>query len=407
MLVRCPRCSVPRDSEREKAASKGSVGACANCGYTGAPFGPGDDPGPREPLSTFAGARAKLETATQDLFRLSGTSIPVEAEVSAPPPPAPKPVEDPLSGRKPEASIMFSLEELMKANSSQSPGKQDDEVPEQLWSMQSSTPLFGTEYDQALLTTPLKRELTSMESMTVPSRRPPVRRLLPLVLAIAGGSAALAGVGWWVFGPTDSEASPSAEVATVDPTVAPEPAAEVAPVAGSEPAAPLPPPGEKGAAAEAPTEAAEGTPAEAALAEASEVANEAAEDAEDAEDAEAQDEAKSTKSTRKKKRSTKHKASARPAATPSSSAKASFNTAAARDALSAAASRTAGCKGTSGTGKIQLTFATSGRVSSAQLVAGPFGGTAAGKCALRHFKAAKVPAFSGSPQTVAKSFKIR
>ena len=395
MLVRCPRCSVPRDSEREKAKSNGSVGACANCGYMGAPFGSGDDPGPREPLSTFAGARAKLATATQDLFRLSGTSIPVEADlVSAPPPPAPKPAEDPTSGRKAEASMMFSLESLMKANSAPSESKQDEVSPEQLWSMQSSTPLFGTEYDQALLTTPLKRELTSMESMTVPSRRPPVRRLLPLVLAIAGGSAALAGVGWWAFGPTESEASPSAEVAAVEPTATPEPAPEVKPVAGSEPTAPVPAPVEKVAEAEA-------APAEAA-AQAEAQPPEAATN-EPADDAETPDAAKSTK-----KKSTKRGASSRPAATaaPTSSAKAPFNTAAARDALSAAAARAAGCKGTSGTGKIQLTFATSGKVSSAQIVAGPFGGTAAGKCALRHFKAAKVPAFSGSPQTVAKSFKV-
>lgn len=377
--------------------SKGSVGACANCGYIGAPFGSGDDPGPREPLSTFAGARAKLATATQDLFRLSGTSIPVEADVvSAPPPPAPKPVEDPTAGRKAEASIMFSLESLMKANSAPSESKQDEVSPEQLWSMQSSTPLFGTDYDQALLTTPLKRELTSMESMTVPSRRPPVRRLLPLVLAVAGGSAALAGAGWWAFGPTNSEASPSAEVATVEPTVTPEPAVEVAPVAGSEPAVPAPV--EKAAEA-APAVAMEAAPADGA--EPAAAAPEAV-TSETADDAEAPDGVKSTS----KKKSTKRSATPRPAAVPSSAPKAAFNTAAARDALSAAASRAAGCKGTSGSGKIQLTFATSGKVSSAQIISGPFGGTAAGKCALRHFKAAKVPAFSGSPQTVAKSFKI-
>jgi outer membrane biosynthesis protein TonB len=299
-----------------------------------------------------------------------------------------------MSGRKPEASIMFSLEELMKANSAQTQDKQD-EAPDQLWSMQSATPLFGTEYDQALLTTPLKRELTSMESMTVPSRRPPtVRRLVPLVIAIAGGSAALAGAGWWAFGPTESEAKPTAEVAVIEPSApTPEPAGEAAPAPSSAPAPSAPveaapaPAAPETAPSTNPVEAAEAALAEAAVAEAP-----------------APEARKSGKKTSRSKRTATARTT--PAAAPTS-AKAPFNTAAARDALSAAASRAAGCKGTSGTGKIQLTFATSGKVSSAQLVAGPFAGTTAGKCALRNFKAARVPAFTGSPTTVSKSFKIQ
>jgi hypothetical protein len=74
--------------------------------------------------------------------------------------------------------------------------------------------------------------------------------------------------------------------------------------------------------------------------------------------------------------------------------------------LSTAASKAGSCGGTSGKGKVQLTFTPSGRVSSALLTEGPFAGTPAGKCALKHFKAARVPPFSGAAQTVAKSFKI-
>ena len=89
-------------------------------------------------------------------------------------------------------------------------------------------------------------------------------------------------------------------------------------------------------------------------------------------------------------------------------AAAAFDKNAAKAALGAATSAAAACGqgGAPGKGKIQVTFAPSGKVSDAQLVEGPFGGTAAGKCALRHFKAAKVPAFSGAPVTVAKSFKV-
>jgi hypothetical protein len=93
----------------------------------------------------------------------------------------------------------------------------------------------------------------------------------------------------------------------------------------------------------------------------------------------------------------------------SSSLLAPFDTQAARDALNTASSKAADCRqegGATGKGKVQLTFATTGRVSSASIVEGPFAGTAPGNCALRHFRAAHVPPFSGTPQTVAKSFKI-
>jgi len=92
----------------------------------------------------------------------------------------------------------------------------------------------------------------------------------------------------------------------------------------------------------------------------------------------------------------------------SSAPKAAFDKDAAKTALSTAASQAAACRqgGTPGKGKIQVTFAPSGKVSDASLVEGPFGGTAAGRCALRHFRAARIPAFAGAPVTVAKSFKV-
>lgn len=86
-----------------------------------------------------------------------------------------------------------------------------------------------------------------------------------------------------------------------------------------------------------------------------------------------------------------------------------FSKASAISALSAAAGSAGGCKkpgGPTGTGKVQVTFAPSGRVTSATVMGSPFAGTAVGGCVAGAFRRAKVPAFSGNPVTVSKSFAI-
>lgn len=86
-----------------------------------------------------------------------------------------------------------------------------------------------------------------------------------------------------------------------------------------------------------------------------------------------------------------------------------FNTDAARSALSSAASQAASCKtsdGPTGSGKVQVTFVPSGRVTSANVVSGPFEGTSVGGCIARTFRQARVPKFSGDAQIVSKSFNI-
>lgn len=110
--------------------------------------------------------------------------------------------------------------------------------------------------------------------------------------------------------------------------------------------------------------------------------------------------------------------SSKPASSSSSAAPASpkpaasggeFNVAAAKAALNTAAANAAACGkqgGPKGTGKVQVTFSTSGRVTSANVVSGPFGGTSVGGCVASTFRRASVPPFSGSPTTVAKSFTI-
>jgi predicted Zn finger-like uncharacterized protein len=86
-----------------------------------------------------------------------------------------------------------------------------------------------------------------------------------------------------------------------------------------------------------------------------------------------------------------------------------FSKASAISALGAAAGSAGGCKkpgGPTGQGKVQVTFAPSGRVTSATVMGSPFAGTAVGGCVASTFRRAKVPAFSGNPVTVSKSFAI-
>jgi hypothetical protein len=94
---------------------------------------------------------------------------------------------------------------------------------------------------------------------------------------------------------------------------------------------------------------------------------------------------------------------------PVSSGVASFNRDAAIQALSVAASQASSCKkpdGPTGSGKVQVTFAPSGRATTAVVVGGAFGGTPVGGCVSSVFKRARVPPFSGDPVTVSKGFSI-
>lgn len=417
MLERCPGCSVAREAESKKAefvSSPRRPRPCAHCGYDG-PFPPAEPErsAPRESLPSFAGARAKLATATQDLFRLSGNhSIPVDASVSEPPapePPAPPPPEPPpvSTSRKPEASIMFSLEELMKAN--QQPSKPDtasEDASSQLWSMQAAEPLFGTAHDQALLTTPLKMEpAQSMDSMTLPSEAPNARRWWPIVVAASAGLA-LAAAGIWMFGagaaarhPTPAseqaalEAQPPAEPPPVLPAPPPAPAEPVAVAAPSDPANDaVPEPGAEPAEADTDTEA-------------DPTAEAAPEDDED--EAEEEKVRKERKVRPRRRAKARARATRRAAASPFKPSTV-FDKGAAISALNSAATHAASCGagGAPGKGKIQVTFTPSGKATNVQLVGGQFSGTTAGKCALRHFRLAKIPPFKGSAVTVAKSFTI-
>lgn len=101
-------------------------------------------------------------------------------------------------------------------------------------------------------------------------------------------------------------------------------------------------------------------------------------------------------------------AAAKPEPAPPASEGLAFDKGAALAALGAAAASAGSCKtpdGPTGTGKVSVTFAPSGR-ATATSVAGALAGTDVGGCVARLFRAAKVPAFSGDPVTVSKSFSI-
>jgi hypothetical protein len=87
-----------------------------------------------------------------------------------------------------------------------------------------------------------------------------------------------------------------------------------------------------------------------------------------------------------------------------------FDQAAAKAALGAAAAQASTCrKGDDppGNAEVMITFAPSGRVTSANVAGGPFAGTATGGCVASTLRRAKVPAFSGNHVTVRKVVRLQ
>jgi predicted Zn finger-like uncharacterized protein len=86
-----------------------------------------------------------------------------------------------------------------------------------------------------------------------------------------------------------------------------------------------------------------------------------------------------------------------------------FSVSAAQVALTQAAANAMSCSkpgGPTGSGKVQVTFATSGRVTTANVAGPPFAGTPVGGCVAGVFRKARIPAFAGNTVTVSKSFNI-
>lgn len=102
-------------------------------------------------------------------------------------------------------------------------------------------------------------------------------------------------------------------------------------------------------------------------------------------------------------------APAAPTAAAPAAGGAEFNRGAASSALGAAAGAAKSCKkpdGPTGTGRVRVTFAPSGRVTSAVVEGPPFSGTSVGGCVASAFRGAHIPPFDGAPVAVSKSFSI-
>lgn len=100
---------------------------------------------------------------------------------------------------------------------------------------------------------------------------------------------------------------------------------------------------------------------------------------------------------------------AAPAAAAPAAGGAEFNRGAASSALGGAAGAAKSCKkpdGPTGTGRVRVTFAPSGRVTSAVVEGPPFSGTSVGGCIASAFRGAHIPPFDGAPVAVSKSFTI-
>ncbi len=87
-----------------------------------------------------------------------------------------------------------------------------------------------------------------------------------------------------------------------------------------------------------------------------------------------------------------------------------FDKEAARIALEVAGARAQGCRketDPSGMARIIVTFAPSGRVTSATVSGEPYAGTETGGCLASAFRGAIVPAYAGSPVTVSKTITVK
>ena len=103
-----------------------------------------------------------------------------------------------------------------------------------------------------------------------------------------------------------------------------------------------------------------------------------------------------------------HAAPTAAATTTAAGADQPFNMGEAKARLAAIAGSVQGCKrgDVSGSGRVVVTFAPSGNVASAVVSGVGFEGTPTGACVASRFRGAHVPAFSGSPFSVSKSFTI-
>jgi predicted Zn finger-like uncharacterized protein len=325
--------------------------------------------------------------ATDDLFGgvdLAGSEI--EAGVGAA---RPAPKAAPGTGARNESSVLFSLDSLTGGGPQAAPTG-------------GGADIFGGLGGGGLLA-------TNTDLLTAPAKEPPPapvfkpasirpvasgdkKSSMPIVLAIIGAAVVIGGVLFFVMGGKD-------EAPATDPAAA----AMAAELEKTKAALEKSKADEEAAKKKAAEEACKLAEAEAAKKKAAEEA------AKKPEDKPTDGATASTTPSGSSSSPSGSSSSTTPAKPAAPSGGGAFDVGAAKAALAAAAANAAGCgsaSGPKGSGKVQVTFAPSGRVTSANVVSGPFGGTSVGGCVASKFRAARVPAFSGSPQTVAKGFTV-
>lgn len=347
-----------------------------------------------------AGGRAQKAS---DLFAGVEKAGSDEEEVATSAPALPlatasKPEEKPTGARN-ENSVLFSLD-AMKAGFAAPPPRPTSRTTsptvdplgmegDPLAGLGGGNPLFTLSDNQALLTAPPppdppKRIAQSVADDSAP--RPRTNRIL-----VAVGSVSLIAVGLLLGLLFFRENDTPAVAGTGE-----KPADSASEKAGGEALAKAEEPAKQETAKDTPADGPASAPSAAAP--------------ESADGKQAESKESSTRATQASKlAASKDKASAKEEPK-STSSLAPFNRAAAVAALSAAASQAGKCKrmgGPTGTGKVQVTFAPSGRVTSATVAGAPFAGTSVGGCVAAAFRRSTVPAFSGSSLAVSKSFTIR
>jgi predicted Zn finger-like uncharacterized protein len=322
----------------------------------------------------------------------------------------PQEAEHKLTGARNESSVLFSLDALTKPDAKAAGQKKardkeqekqataalfGDNAPDSLSNMGGGgfSALAAPDFTKPVAAMP-EPQVRPSDPVEVPNAPEKKKGAAVWVVAVLGLAAA-AGVAFFMMQKKASmdkaaeSTAPDTKAAAAQPSAAPAAAASAAPEA---PAA---------SAAEAPTT----SPAE-SVAQAITAAG--AKPAASAAAAPATPAAAATVNKPADKPAETKKPDA-PAAAPAAAADgAAFDKGAAVSALGAAAANAASCKkpdGPTGSGKVSVTFATSGRATMTN-VGGAFAGTDVGGCVARLFRAARVPAFSGDPVTVSKSFSI-
>ena len=398
---RSSRASAPRVEEQQPASSRrqdrasrptaepeAAVGGAS--GARRAIAGPGSERG-RGRVADLFGAQAVA--GAEDDPSLGRDSSPPDAGAK-------------LTGQRNESSVLFSLNELIKAESAPESRRapratsKNEREAELLLGGAAPSSIAGLGGDFNSLVAPdLMAPARAMpdplssgrfdEFDAPPSKGPRALKLLALIVLAAGVGAAIAIFVPKMLNPPQAPivAAPAASELAVPPKPAESPPAGPSeePSASASAAGPAPKAKDVGALkpeSNGASEPSRGT-------------------------ADARPSAKADESAAEKSATEPAKEKDLAAAMSESQAP-PFDTGAAKSALVTAASSAASCKqqgGPTGTGRALVTFAPSGRVTKAEIT-GDFAGTGVGGCVARLFRAARVPKFAGDATTVSKNFTI-